>query len=141
MSYAIYLPVCPSLAGGAIFSYLHPPQAHHVNSRTFIVDLLLVICNTVLMYPLVHSPAPSSADCVFREDPRPAPNSPEPESKKRKRANENPISRCELCKQRKVRLHIFVSCYMLSAVTFTPASISNTVGNSANVNKRDSHKC
>lgn len=64
------------------------------------------------MSPLVHSPAPSSADELSLEVPRLAPNSPEPEFKRRKRADDNSISRCELCKQRKVRSHSFVSSHV-----------------------------
>lgn len=78
------------------------------------------------MSPLVHSPAPSSADELFLDESRLAPNSPEPELKKRKRADDNSISRCELCKQRKVRSHSLVSSYVtcfwltpsLAAVTY-----------------------
>lgn len=64
----------------------------------------------VAMEPLVPSPVTPSVDDNADVDVPPACNSPEPEAKKRKIADENVIPRCELCKQRKVRLYTYFSC-------------------------------
>lgn len=111
-----------SLYWTSVFYYFHLyPKAHHVERPPFIVTLLSSMCTTVLMSPHVHWPAPSSADGLHQEDSSPAPNSPRVESKKRKRADDNPISRCELCKQRKVRSHNFISSHVI-CFWFTPSS-------------------
>lgn len=90
------------------------------------------------MSPRVHWPAPSSADEAYKEDSCPAPISPDAESKKRKRADDNSISRCELCKQRKVRSHkfILVSCHMPLLHTLPTRPLRTlTVGDCAYANR------
>lgn len=72
--------------------------------------LTLSTRSNVLMTPRPHSPATSSADDTIEVAAQPATSSPEPEPKKRKVTDENPIPRCELCKQRKVRLHQPLLC-------------------------------
>lgn len=66
-------------------------------------------CFLVTMAPLAPWPVTPSADDNMEVDHPSAGDWPEPEAKKRQIADENNIPRCELCKQRKVRLrHILL---------------------------------